>query len=57
LLAVAVTAGAEIILWSSVTFGGQQGGVLFGDGHVTIPLLCAAAVLATGLGILDRRNG
>jgi prepilin-type processing-associated H-X9-DG protein len=56
LLAVAVTAGAELILWSTVTFGGQQGGVLFGDGHVTIPLLCAAAVLAGALGIVDRRT-
>ena len=56
LLTVAVTAGAELILWSSVTFGGQQGGVLFGDGHVTIPLLCVAAVLAGTLGIVDRRS-
>lgn len=56
LLAVAVTAGAELILWSTVTFAGQQGGVLFGDGHVTIPLLCAAAVLAGALGIVDRRT-
>ena len=56
LLAVAVTAGAELILWSTVTFAGQQGGVLFGDGHVTIPLLCAAAVLAGVLGIVDRRT-
>ncbi|GAA3431328.1 hypothetical protein [Kutzneria kofuensis] len=56
LLAVAVTAGAEIILWSTVTFGGQQGGVLFGDGHVTVPLLCAAAVIAAALGIVDRRT-
>jgi hypothetical protein len=56
LLAVAVTAGAELILWASVTFAGQQGGVLFGDGHVTVPLLCAAAVLATALGIVDRRT-
>ena len=56
LLAVAVTAGAELILWSSVTFEGQQGGVLFGDGHVTVPLLCAAAVMAAALGIVDRRT-
>ncbi len=56
LLAVAVTAGAELILWSSVTFAGQQGGVLFGDGHVTVPLLCAAAALATALGIVERRT-
>ncbi|QUQ72556.1 hypothetical protein JJ691_103450 [Kutzneria sp. CA-103260] len=56
LLAVSVTAGAELILWSSVTFAGQQGGVLFGDGHVTVPLLCAAAVLAAALGIVERRT-
>ena len=56
LLAVAVTAGAELILWSSVTFAGQQGGVLFGGGQVTVPLLCAAAVLAAALGIVDRRT-
>ncbi|MEV6608773.1 hypothetical protein [Kutzneria sp. NPDC051319] len=56
LLAVSVTAGAEIILWSSVTFGGQRGGVLFGDGRVTVPLLCAAAVLAGALGIVERRT-
>jgi hypothetical protein len=56
LLAVAVTAGAELILWSSVTFEGQQGGVLFGDGNVTVPLLCAAAVMAAALGIVDRRT-
>ena len=56
LLAVAVTAGAELILWSSVTFAGQEGGVLFGDGQVTVPLLCAAAVLAAALGIVDRRT-
>jgi prepilin-type processing-associated H-X9-DG protein len=56
LLAVAVTAGAELILWSTVTFGGQEGGVLFGDGHVTIPLLCTAAVLAGALGVVDART-
>ncbi|MFC0548438.1 hypothetical protein [Kutzneria chonburiensis] len=56
LLAVAVTAGAELILWATVTFGGQEGGVLFGDGHVTIPLLCTAAVLAGTLAVVDRRT-
>lgn len=56
LLALAVTAGAELILWSSVTFGGQQGGVLFGEGRVTVPLLCAAAVLAAALGIVQPRT-
>jgi hypothetical protein len=56
LLAVAVAAGAELILWSSVTFGGQQGGVLFGDGRVTIPLLCAAAAVAVVLGTVDARR-
>ncbi|MFC0436511.1 hypothetical protein [Kutzneria buriramensis] len=56
LLAVAVTAGSELILWSQVTFNGQQGGVLFGDGQVTVPLLCAAAAVALGLGVVETLN-
>lgn len=56
LLAVAVTAGSELILWSEVTFYGQQGGVLFGDGQVTVPLLCAAAAVAVGLGVVETLN-
>jgi hypothetical protein len=53
LLAVAVTAGSELILWSEVTFGGQQGGVLFGSGYVTVPLLVTACVFSAALGLLD----